>query len=106
MNRKKVFGVLCLLAAILMGGSIVSAAEKIDTDPKQQLPDPDKRAPDTKKPVKVFIMMGQSNMVGFGRIAPETTKGTLAYLAKKEGEYSHLLDSEGNCLPERAGVSL
>ena len=27
---------------------------------------------------KVFILLGQSNMVGFGRIDPDTTRGTLA----------------------------
>lgn len=45
MNRKKLSGVLCLLAAILMGGSIVSAAEKITANPKQ-------KSPVTKKSVK------------------------------------------------------
>ena len=45
MNRKKLSGVLCLLAAILMGGSIVSAAEKVNANPKQ-------KSPVTKKSVK------------------------------------------------------
>ena len=40
--------------------------------------------------------MGQSNMVGFGRVDPDTTKGTLAYLTKEEKQYSHLLDDAGN----------
>ena len=31
-----------------------------------QLPDPDGKPADMSKPVKVFILMGQSNMVGFG----------------------------------------
>jgi hypothetical protein len=30
--------------------------------------------------VKVFILMGQSNIVGMGDIGPETNKGTLTYL--------------------------
>lgn len=47
-------------------------------------------------PVKVFILMGQSNMVGFGRVEPETTKGTLAYLTEVEGKYPSLQDEEGN----------
>jgi alpha-L-fucosidase len=47
MNRKKLFGVLCLLAAILMGGSAVSAVEKSNTGPKQ-------KSPGTKKSVKML----------------------------------------------------
>ncbi|MCK4294053.1 MAG: alpha-L-fucosidase [Planctomycetes bacterium] len=38
MNRKELSGVLCLLAAILMGGSIVSAAEKVNTEQSKPLP--------------------------------------------------------------------
>ncbi len=45
MNRKKLFGVLCLPAVILMGSSTVSAAEKSNTHPKQ-------KSPGTKRPVK------------------------------------------------------
>lgn len=36
-----------------------------------------------KGPVKVFILAGQSNMVGDGRIDPADTKGTLAYMVRK-----------------------
>jgi len=96
MNRRKLFGVLCFIAAMVMAVSSLSAAEKIDTDPKHKLPRPDTKAPDIKKPVKVFILMGQSNMVGMGEIGPETTKGTLAYLTKKEGKYPWLIDDGGN----------
>ena len=60
MNRKKLFGVLCLLAAILMGGSIVSAAEKVSDSIIAALASsrtaaaPDKEALGTKKPVKML----------------------------------------------------
>jgi alpha-galactosidase len=57
---------------------------------------PDAQAPDQTKPVKVFILMGQSNMVGMGDIGSETNKGTLAYLTKKEGKYPWLIDDQGN----------
>ena len=96
MNKSALYVVMCLLAAMSMGVSSVSAAEKSDTDPKHKLPRPDTKAPDIKKPVKVFILMGQSNMVGMGEIEPETAKGMLAYLTKKEGRYPHLLDEAGN----------
>ena len=35
------------------------------------LPDPDGKEADMSKPVQVFIMMGQSNMVGLGATGPE-----------------------------------
>jgi alpha-galactosidase len=47
------------------------------------------------KPIKVFILMGQSNMVGMGDIGPENVKGTLTYLTKTEKKYPYLVDSEG-----------
>lgn len=47
------------------------------------------------KPLKVFIMMGQSNMVAFGRVEPDTTTGTLAYYINKKNKYTHMLDKEG-----------
>ena len=48
------------------------------------------------KSVKVFIMLGQSNMLGFGRIGPEDQNGTLSNLVKKQNRYSHLMDDAGN----------
>jgi len=63
-KRRTLFGVACLLALALMGIARVSAAEKFDTDPKQQIPKPDGKEADMSKPVQVFILMGQSNMVG------------------------------------------
>lgn len=47
------------------------------------------------KPVKVFILMGQSNMVGMGDIGPENKKGTLLFLTKSAKKYPYLLDNEG-----------
>jgi alpha-galactosidase len=50
------------------------------------------------KPVKVFILIGQSNMIGFGRIEPETTQGTLADLCRNKKRFTHLLDNDGKWL--------
>ncbi|MCK4276153.1 MAG: hypothetical protein KAX78_06545, partial [Phycisphaerae bacterium] len=90
MNRKVLFGVVCLLAAMLMAVAGVSAVEKISTDPKQQLPDPDGKPADQTKKVQVFILMGQSNMLGFG------SSGKLSIEAKKGGKFAHLVDATGN----------
>lgn len=52
-------------------------------------------AQDTKPPVKVFVMLGQSNMVGFGRIEPAETAGTLAHVCRQQHRYPHLVDEDG-----------
>ena len=44
-----------------------------------ELPDPDGSAVNTNKPVKVFVLAGQSNMVGMGLIAG-SEPGTLETL--------------------------
>jgi hypothetical protein len=44
--------------------------------------------------LKIFIMSGQSNMVGFGQLKGET--GTMeAYLESNPKDYSHLVDDNG-----------
>ena len=60
------------------------------------LPDPDGKPADMSKPVKVFILMGQSNMLGFGAVGPEDREGSLLHLLKKESKYPHLVDEVGN----------
>jgi|GEM_PF-639676 len=71
-------------------------AQKRDVDPPHALPKADGRPAGASKPVQVYIMMGQSNMLGFGRVGPKETKGTLEYLVKEQGKYSHLVDEAGN----------
>ncbi|HEY1068145.1 MAG TPA: sialate O-acetylesterase, partial [Pirellulales bacterium] len=55
----------------------------------------DGRPADQSKPVKVYILMGQSNMLGFGKTSPVTTPGTLEYMVKEKGKYPHLVDADG-----------
>ena len=52
------------------------------------LPDSDGKEADMSKPVQVFIMMGQSNMLGFG--TPGPVKGVAAQ------KYPYLVDDAGN----------
>ncbi|BDS06634.1 hypothetical protein NT6N_16740 [Oceaniferula spumae] len=47
------------------------------------------------EPVQVFILLGQSNMLGFGKVKPEDKAGTLENLVKKSGKYKHLVDDQG-----------
>lgn len=60
-----------------------------------QLPDPDGKPADQSKPIQVYIMLGQSNMLGFGRVGPKETKGSLEFLVKEKGMYPHLVDEQG-----------
>jgi hypothetical protein len=53
------------------------------------------KQPDMTKPVKVFIMMGQSNMVGMGKVGPDDAPGSLGNFCKKEKKYPYLIDEEG-----------
>ena len=60
------------------------------------LPDPDGKPADMTKPVKVFILLGQSNMLGFGKIAGADKPGTLEHAVKSENLYPFLVDDGGN----------
>ncbi len=51
---------------------------------------------DMNKPVQVFILLGQSNMVGLGHIGPVTKKESLEYAVKTAKKYPYLVDAAGN----------
>ncbi len=77
-----------LTAAMCMGLSGAASAEAT-------LPDPDGKPADMTKPVQVFILMGQSNMVGMGKIAPAEKEGSLEHAVKTENLYPFLVDDAG-----------
>ena len=56
---------------------------------------PDGKPADESKPVQVYVLLGQSNMLGFGRVSPVDKPGTLEYMIKKKGKYSYLVDQSG-----------
>ncbi len=60
-----------------MAGVVSHAATR---DIPTQLPDPDGKAPDATKPVKVYILAGQSNMVGMGNLSGARCRYTGIYL--------------------------
>lgn len=59
------------------------------------LPKADGKPADMSKPVQVFIMMGQSNMVGMGHISGGKGE-SLEKVVKTDGLYPFLLDEAGN----------
>jgi len=89
MNKKRMCVVLCLLAAVCMFAANVSVADKA-----KLLPDPDGKPADMSKPVQVYILLGQSNMVGAGRIAGDK-EGTLEHAVKAKKKYPYLVDDSG-----------
>ena len=59
---------------------------------------------DTSKPVKVFIMMGQSNMLQYGKVGkPDGSQPNTVYSGIKAGKYTYLVDADSN-LKERKDV--
>lgn len=63
--------------------------------PAADLPDPDGKPADMSKPVQVFILLGQSNMVGAGKVKGGK-EGSLEHAAQEENLYPFLVDDEGN----------
>jgi alpha-galactosidase len=64
MDKKKRVGLVGLLAALIIPSLAIQAATPIPLD----LPHPDGKPSNPAKPVKVYILAGQSNMVGMGDI--------------------------------------
>jgi hypothetical protein len=63
-----------------------------------EIPDPDGKPADMSKPVQVYILLGQSNMLGFGKIKPSRGKaeGCLTNAVKEKKMYPYLVDDAGN----------
>ena len=60
---------------------------------EQAIPKPDGKPADMTKPIQVFILLGQSNMVGLGKIAG--TDSSLENAVKTKNKYSYLVDDAG-----------
>jgi len=79
MTMKKFPAVLCLLTAAFISVTEIAAAEK--------------KCPANGK-LKIFILSGQSNMVGFGQL--KGSPGTMESYVKSNPEaYGHLVDQSG-----------
>ena len=52
--------------------------------------------PDSTRPVQVFILLGQSNMVGAGKVGPVDKDGTLEHAVREKKLYPYLVDDAGN----------
>jgi len=79
------------LIVILLLMAVTLPAVAADTT----LPDPDGKPADMTKPVQVYILLGQSNMLGAGRISGDKA-GTLEQAVKEKKLYPYLVDDAGN----------
>ena len=75
-----------LLNTLLSSGN---AAELVN------LPDPDGKPADMTKPVQVYILLGQSNMLGAGKIKPVEKDGSLLHAVNEKKLYPYLIDDAG-----------
>jgi len=64
-------------------------------DPSESPTDVPIASPNKKK-IKVFILLGQSNMVGMGKVQGEDTAGSLEYAVKTKNQYRFLVDENGD----------
>ena len=61
----------------------------------ETLPDPEGKPADMSKPVQVYILLGQANMLGFGTVKGDK-EGTLEHAVKSKKMYPYLADDAGN----------
>jgi len=80
------------MAALLVASLVGTAAEK---GVPAELLKPDGKPADMRKPVQVYILLGQSNMLGAGRIGGDK-EGTLEHAVKAKKKYPYLVDDAGN----------
>ena len=82
------------ILAISVVAGVASLAALAAKAPEELLK-PDGRTADMSRPVQVFILLGQSNMVGAGKVGPEDKEGTLLHAVKNENLYPFLTDVAG-----------
>jgi hypothetical protein len=83
---------LCVAVAAV---ALFTGAARADETLGSDLPKPDGKPADMSKPVQVFIMMGQSNMVGMAQISAAGKGETLEKVVKEQKAYPFLIDGDG-----------
>ena len=82
---------IAFLSSCLIASSFASVVAAGGTP--EPLPKPDGKPADMTKPVQVFLLLGQSNMVGLGKV-----KGgeiSLEHAVKEKKKYQYLVDDAG-----------
>ena len=73
--------------------ALVLATAAPHTFAQDSLPDPDGKPASLSAPVQVYILLGQSNMLGFGKV--QGGQGSLEHAVKAQGLYPYLVDADG-----------
>ena len=79
---------------IVLLGLIAFSFQSVTVNSQEVLPDPDGKPADLTKPVQVYILLGQSNMLGFGKVAGGD--GSLEHAVNEKELYPYLTDDQGN----------
>jgi hypothetical protein len=79
-----------VLAAVAL---VFAAAPGIAQEASQAIPRPDGQPADMTKPVQVFLLLGQSNMVGLGKV--KGTETSLEHAVREKQKYPYLVDEAG-----------
>jgi len=74
--------------------TVLLAAFGMPSMAADKLPDPDGKPANMTKPVQVYILLGQSNMLGFGKV--KGGEGSLDHAVKEKKQYPYLVDASGN----------
>jgi hypothetical protein len=80
------------LSSYLLPSLFVCAA--VSAEIPVRLPKPDDKPADMSKPVQVYVLLGQSNMIGFGKI--KGGDGSLKYAVKEKKLFPYLVDDAAN----------
>ena len=83
MPSQKTTTALATITLFLVGFSIAHG----------ELTDPDGKTADMTKPVQVYLLLGQSNMLGFGKIKGDD--GSLEHAVNEKKLYPYLIDDTG-----------
>ena len=90
MTTRNRIGIVLSLAALVLALFVLPAAA---AEVPAQLPRPDDKPADMSKPVQVYILMGQSNMLPMGKVAGG--EGSLENAVKAKKKYPYLVDDAG-----------
>lgn len=88
--------ITCITAASLAG---VSFAQDKPAAAPPEIKRPDDKPADMGQKVKVFILLGQSNMVGLGKVGGPD--GSLEFAVKEKKKYPYLVDDAGAWLERK-----
>jgi hypothetical protein len=80
-------------SVILAAALAFTSAAVFAQDAAPSIPRPDDKPADMTKPVQVFILLGQSNMVGLGKV--KGSEISLEHAVKEKKKYQYLVDDAG-----------